>query len=66
MVESFVEPRKRVKGTRQYAHFHYLMKIPATEKKKVVMQRCMKCYKDGIRGSCGFCPDNPVLVSSFF
>ena len=65
VVESFVEPRKKVEGTRPYANFHYLMKIPATEKKKVVMRRCVKCYTDGIRRKsrfmCGFCPDNPVM-----
>ena len=56
MVESFVEPRKRVKGSRPCANFHYLMKLPATEK-KVVMRSCMKCYKDGIRHKSSFMCD---------
>ena len=65
VVECFVEPRRRVEGMRPYANFHYLIKIPETEKKKIVTQRCANCYKDGKRREsrfmCRFCPDNPVL-----
>ena len=65
IVESLIKPRRSIRGTRPCANFHYLMKIPATEKKAIVTRKCVKCYKNNLgresRYMCGFCPHNPVL-----
>ena len=65
IIQNLVEPRKRVKGERPYAKFHYMQKIPPIEKKMLPTLRCTECWKTGQRHesrfACGLCEDNPVL-----
>ena len=66
IVKSLIGHRKKRKYQEPVADFHYLVSIPAGEKKKFPTKRCVYCCKTNhirkeSRYVCALCEDHPAL-----